>query len=38
LSIQVEDGIDSFEVILPLIETDEHTFSRRRTFSSAAYK
>ena len=29
LSIQVEDSLDSFKVILPLIETDEHTFSRR---------
>lgn len=38
LSIQVEDRKDSFKVILPLIETDEHTFSRRRTFSSAANK
>lgn len=36
LSILVEDRQDSFRVILPLIETDEHTFSRRRTASSAA--
>lgn len=36
LSILVEDRQDSFRVILPLIETDEHTFSRRRTAGSAA--
>jgi len=34
-SILIEDRKDSFRVVLPLIETDEHTFSRRRAFSSA---
>jgi sensor histidine kinase YesM len=38
LSIQIQNGEDSFKVILPLIETNEHTFSRRRTLSSAADK
>jgi sensor histidine kinase YesM len=35
LSILIEDRKDSFRVVLPLIETDEHTFSRRRAISSA---
>ncbi len=35
LSILVEDEQHSFRVILPLIETDERTFSRRRAASSA---
>jgi sensor histidine kinase YesM len=38
LSVNIEDETDSFRVTLPLIETDEHTFSRRRTFSPATNK
>ncbi len=33
-SILIEDRQNSFRVILPLIETDERTFSRRRAISS----
>jgi len=36
LLILIEDRKDSFKVVLPLIETNENTFSRRRTFSPAA--
>lgn len=33
-SIRITDQKDWFEVVLPLLETHEDTFSRRRTFSS----
>lgn len=35
LSIAIEDSPDLFRVVLPLIEADEYTFSRRRAISSA---
>jgi hypothetical protein len=38
LFVNIEDKIASFKVILPLIDTNEHTFNRRRAISPAANK